>query len=189
MRIIVGISGASGVILGFHMLKALKEYPGIETHLIITEGAKITFNYETNIKIEELEKLADYVYNNNNLDASISSGSFKTDGIIIVPCSMKTLSGIASGYAENLLNRAVDVCLKENRRVVLVPREMPLSKIHLKNMKEACDLGCTIVPPMLTFYNNPQTIEDQINHIVGKILMQYEINYNKFNCWCGQSND
>jgi 4-hydroxy-3-polyprenylbenzoate decarboxylase len=185
MRLIVGISGASGVVLGYHMLKALKAYPECETHLVITEGAKVTFGLETNIKIEDIEKLADFVHNNKNLAASISSGSFKTDGIIIVPCSMKTLSGIASGYAENLLIRSVDVCLKENRRVVLVPREMPFGKLHIKNMKEASDLGCVIMPPILTFYNNPQTIEEQINHIIGKILMQFGLDHKKFIAWEG----
>ncbi|HCX62127.1 MAG TPA: aromatic acid decarboxylase [Clostridiales bacterium] len=189
MRIIVGISGASGVILGFHMLLALKEHPEIEIHLIITEGAKTTFNYEANITIEEVEGLADYVHKNNNLAASISSGSFKTDGIIILPCSMKTLSGIANGYAENLLIRAADVCLKENRRVVLVPREIPLSKIHLRNLMEANDLGCTIIPPMLTFYNNAKTVDEQINHIIGKILMQFGLEFTKFNPWNGNEYD
>ena len=189
MNIIVGVSGASGVILGYYMLKALKEYPEYKTHLVITEGAKATLGYETNIKIEDFESMADYVHDNNNLAASIASGSFKTEGIIIVPCSMKSLSGIVSGYAENLMLRAVDVCLKENRRVILVPREMPLGKIHLRNMKEACDLGCTIIPPMLTFYNNAQTVEEQINHIIGKILMQLGLNYKKFVSWSGHSDD
>lgn len=185
MRIIVGISGASGVILGYHLLKALKGYPECETHLIITKGAKRTFKMETQLSIAEVEALADFVHNDANLGASIASGSFKTDGIIVIPCSMKTLSGIASGYAENLLIRAVDVCLKENRRVVLVPREMPLGKVHIKNLKEASDLGCVIVPPVLTFYNTPRTIEDQINHIIGKILLQYGLDYKNFVVWNG----
>ena len=119
MRLIIGISGASGVVLGYHMLKALKTYPECETHLVISEGARLTFGLETELKIEDVEKLADFIHDNKNLAASISSGSFKTDGMIVIPCSMKTLSGIATGYAENLLIRAVDVCLKENRKVVL----------------------------------------------------------------------
>ncbi|MGB4438340.1 MAG: UbiX family flavin prenyltransferase [Sedimentibacter sp.] len=189
MRLVVGISGASGVILGYHLLKALKAYPDCEIHLVISEGAKVTFGLETKLKIEEVEKLADYVHSNKNLAASISSGSFKTDGMIVIPCSMKTLSGIATGYAENLLIRSVDVCLKENRRVVLVPREMPFGKIHIRNMKEASDLGCVIIPPILTFYNNPQTIEEQINHIIGKILMQFGLDHKKFIAWEGTGDD
>ena len=108
-----------------------------------------------------------------------------TDGMIIMPCSMKTLAGITAGYAENLTVRAADVCMKEGRKVVLVPREMPFSKLHLRNLKEAADLGCVIVPPMLTFYNGPKTLEDQINHIVGKILMQFGISHDKFVPWTG----
>ena len=162
MRLIVGISGASGAVLGYHLLKALKAYPECETHLVISKGAERTFQLETDLSLLEVEALADFVHSNKNMAASIASGSFKTDGVIVIPCSMKTLSGIATGYAENLLSRAVDVCLKENRRVVLVPRELPFGKIHIKNMKEVSDLGCIIVPPVLTFYNTPQTVEDQI---------------------------
>lgn len=186
MRIIVGISGASGVILGYYMLKALKSYPECEVHLVITKGAEKTFELETDLKIEDVEKMADFVHSDSNLAASISSGSFKTDGMIVIPCSMKTLSGIAHGYAENLLVRAVDVCLKENRKVVIVPREMPFGKIHIKNMLEVSDLGCTIIPPVLTFYNNPQSTEEQINHIIGKILMQFGFDYKKFIAWEGK---
>lgn len=189
MRLIVGISGASGVVLGYHLLKALKAYQECETHLVISEGARLTFGLETDLEVKDVEDLADFVHDNKNLAASISSGSFKTDGMIVIPCSMKTLSGIATGYAENLLIRAVDVCLKENRKVVLVPREMPFGKIHLRNLKEASDLGCVIIPPVLTFYNSPKTIEDQINHIVGKILMQFGLEHKKFIAWEGAGDD
>lgn len=186
MRLIIGVSGASGVLLGYYMLKALKSYPDCETHLVISDGARLTLGLETDLKIEDIEELADFVHDNKNLAASISSGSFKADGMIVIPCSMKTLSGIATGYAENLLIRAVDVCLKENRKVVLVPREMPFGKLHIKNMKEVSDLGCVIIPPILTFYNNPQTLEDQINHIIGKILMQFGLDHKKFRAWEGK---
>jgi len=185
MRIIVGISGASGAILGYHLLKALKAYPECETHLVISQGALRTFELETDLNLSDVEALADFVHNNKNMAATIASGSFQTDGMIVIPCSMKTLSGIATGYADNLLLRAVDVCLKENRRVVLVPREIPFGKVHIKNLKEVSDLGCTIVPPVLTFYNTPQTLEDQINHIVGKILLQFGLNHKKFVAWKG----
>lgn len=186
MRLIVGISGASGVIMGYQMLKALKQLPDMEVHLIITEGAVKNFECETNIEISRLAELADFTYSNKNLAASISSGSFVTDGMIIIPASMKTVAGIASGFAENLLLRAADVCLKENRKVVLVPRELPLSRIHLRNIKECADNGCAIVPPMLTFYNGSNSLEQQIDHIIGKILMQFGIEYQKFVAWQGE---
>ena len=154
LRLIVGISGASGVIMGWYLLKALHELPEVETHLIITEGAAVTFPYETN-------------------------------GMIIIPCSMKTVAGIVSGYTDDLLLRAADVCLKEGRKVVIVPREMPMSRIHLRNIKEAADYGCIVVPPVLTFYNGADTVEKQIQHIVGKILMQFHISYRDFVPWQG----
>ena len=176
MRLIVGISGASGVIMGYQMLKALKQLPDMEVHLIITEGAVKNFECETNIEISRLAELADFTHSNKNLVASISSGSFVTDGMIIIP----------SGFAENLLLRAADVCLKENRKVVLVPRELPLSRIHLRNIKECADNGCAIVPPMLTFYNGSNSLEQQIDHIIGKILMQFGIEYQKFVAWQGE---
>jgi len=186
MRLIVGISGASGVIMGYQMLKALKQLPDMEVHLIITEGAVKNFECETNIEISRLAELADFTHSNKNLAASISSGSFVTDGMIIIPASMKTVAGIDSGFAENLLLRAADVCLKENRKVVLVPRELPLSRIHLRNIKECADNGCAIVPPMLTFYNGSNSLEQQIDHIIGKILMQFGIEYKKFVSWQGE---
>lgn len=186
MRLIVGVSGASGVVMGYQMLKALRQLSGIEIHLVITEGAVKNFEYETNINISQLVELADFTHSNKNLAASISSGSFVTDGMIIIPASMKTVAGIASGFAENLLLRAADVCLKENRKVVLVPREMPLSRIHLRNIKECADNGCVIVPPMLTFYNGSDSLEQQIDHIIGKILMQFGIEYKKFVAWRGE---
>ena len=185
MRLIIGISGASGVIMGYYLLQALKQFPELETHLIITEGAIKNFECETDLKLEQVTALATYVHSNKNLAANISSGSFKTDGMIIMPCSMKTLAGIVSGYADNLLLRAADVCLKENRKVVLVPREMPLSRIHLRNLKDAADLGCGIVPPMLTFYNHSNSVEKQIQHIIGKVLMQLGLDYQGFVAWEG----
>lgn len=185
MRFIVGISGASGVELGFYFVKALKSISNCEVHLVVSDCAQKNWHLEMNRPIEELYRLADVVHSNNNMAASISSGSFETDGMIVVPCSMKTLAGIAAGYAENLIIRSADVCLKENRRVVLVTRETPLNRIQLRNMKEVADAGCVILPPMLTFYNKPQTMEDQMNHIVGKILMQFNIPSDEFIPWVG----
>ena len=184
MRIIVGISGASGVVLGLELLKALKEQ-AVETHLLISEGARITFQYETEVTLDEVITLADHYYDINDLAAPISSGSFPTDGMIIIPCSMKTLSAVAHGYANNLMVRAADVCLKENRRVVLVPRETPLGKAHLKNLLEAADNGCAIIPPMLTFYNSPHTLQDQVDFLIGKILMQFGLEHRAFKPWSG----
>lgn len=185
MRIIVGISGASGVLLGYRLLQSLRKINGLEVHLIVTDGAKKNFSYETNVTIEQLYALCDYVHADNELAASISSGSFETDGMIVIPCSMKTLSGIANGYAENLLVRAADVCLKEQRKIVLVPREMPFNKIHLRNLQIAADAGCLIVPPMLTFYNQAFTLEDQMDHVIGKVLMQFHLRPDRFHPWTG----
>lgn len=185
MRLIVGISGASGVVMGYYLLKALRQIPDMEVHVVVTEGAAKTFAYETELSVAEVTALADVVHDNTNMAASISSGSFKTNGMIIIPCSMKTAAGIAAGFATNLLLRAADVCIKEGRKVVIVPREMPLSRIHLRNIKELADCGCVIIPPVLTFYNGAQSVEKQIQHIIGKILMQFGIDYKEFVPWEG----
>lgn len=188
MRLIVGISGASGVVMGYYLLKAFRQIPSVEIHLVVTEGAIKNFSLETDLTMEQVTSLADVVYSNKNMAASISSGSFVTNGMIVIPASMKTVSGIANGFAENLLLRAADVCLKEGRKVVIVPREMPLSRIHLKNIKECAEYGCIVIPPMLTFYNDANSIEKQINHIIGKILRQFGIEFDKFIAWSGADN-
>ena len=185
MRIIVAVTGATGVEMSYYLIRALKSINDCEVHLIISEGAKITWELESSIPIDEIYSLADMVYDEHNLAAAVSSGSYVTDGMIVMPCSMKSLAGIVSGYAQNLVVRAADVCMKEGRKLVLVPREMPFSRLHLRNLKEAADLGCVIVPPMLTFYNGPKTVEDQIHHIVGKILMQFGLTYDQFKAWGG----
>ena len=185
MRIIVGVTGASGVIMSYHLLKALKAVPGCETHLIASRASETTWKCETEKPFSELTALADAVYDEEDLAAVIASGTFVTDGMIVLPCSMKTLAGIVSGYSENLLLRSADVCLKENRRVVLCPREMPLGKIHLRNMEQAAQCGCTIVPPMLTFYNGAETVEDQIHHVIGKVLLQFGLTYDRMKPWSG----
>lgn len=185
MRLIVGISGASGVIMGWYLLRALHEMPEVETHLIVTEGAAVTFPYETELSLAEVCALADVVHDNHDMAASISSGSYETDGMIIIPCSMKTVAGIVSGYTDDLLLRAADVCLKEGRKVVIMPREMPMSRIHLRNIKEAADYGCCVVPPVLTFYNGADTVEKQIQHIIGKVLIQFHLHSRDFVPWQG----
>lgn len=189
MRLIIGISGASGVVMGYRMLQVLEQIPEVEVHLVITEGAIENFKRETNLPLEEVSRLADYLHSNKNMAASISSGSFHTDGMIVIPASMKTIGCMANGIAANLLLRAADVCLKENRKIVLVPREMPLSRIHLKNLQALADYGCTIVPPMLTFYNEANTVTKQIDHIIGKVLMQFGISFENFVPWKGDERD
>lgn len=186
MRIIVGVTGATGVEMSYELLLALRK-AGCEIHLIVSRSAQMTWDYESRMPLQRMYDLADFVYQEDELDAVISSGSFVTDGMILMPCSMKTLAGIVAGYAETLILRAVDVCLKEGRKVVLVPREMPLGKIHLRNLKEAADCGCAIVPPMLTFYNGAETVREQVRHVVGKVLLQFKIDYDKFVPWKNES--
>lgn len=189
-RIIVGISGASGAQLGYHVLSALREQPETEVHLILSEGAKRTIAAETGLREAGFYALADRYYSEFDLDACISSGSYRTEGMIIVPCSMKTLSGLANGYDENLLIRAADVCLKEGRKVVVVPREMPMGRAHLKNLLTVSEYGCAVIPPMLTFYAGAQTLEAQMDQVTGKILMQFGWDYSRFRVWEGaQSHD
>lgn len=184
-RIIVGISGASGVLMGFELLKALQVQPGVETHLVVSASAQRNFELETNLTLEQVYSLADYVYDNRDMAAPIASGSFQTDGMIVMPCSMKTLSAVATGYSSNLLVRAADVCLKENRPTILVVRETPFSKVHLRNMQLAAEAGCTILPPMLTFYNGADTLQKQVEHIIGKTLLQFRLVSDRFVPWNG----
>ncbi len=185
MRIIVGITGATGVIMAYYLLRTLRKLEDCEIHLVISDAGVRNWELETDMPIEKLTELAHHLHHNKNMAATISSGSFKTDGMIVLPCSMKTLAGITSGYSDNLVLRAVDVCLKENRKVVIAPREMPMGKIHLRNMYEASNLGCIIIPPMLTFYNDSDNLDKQINHIIGKILMQFDIQSPDFVPWHG----
>ena len=185
MRIVVGVTGASGVIMSRYLLKALKSVDNCEVHLVVSEGARKTWELETGLPLLTLLNLADHVHDNKNQAASIASGSFVTDGMIIMPCSMKSLAGIVCGYADDLIQRSADVCLKEGRKVVLVPREMPFGKVHLRNLLHASDLGCVIVSTVLTFYNHPETIEDQISHITGKILLQFGLRQEGFRPWDG----
>ncbi len=183
MRLVIGVTGASGVEMSYHLLKALKEMKDVETHLIVSDSTVITWEKECSIPFEELSKQADVVYDVHNMAASVSSGTFHTDGMIIIPCSMKTLGGLASGYAENLILRAADVSLKEHRKLVIVPRETPFSALHLRNLKELADMGVVVLPPVLSFYNQPQSLEDQIKHVIGKVLSQFGLDYEGFRRW------
>jgi flavin prenyltransferase len=182
-RLVVGMSGASGAILGIEVLKVLRENPEWETHLVISKGAELTILEETEYTLDEVKGLAEKVYDINNIGESVASGTFKTEGMIIVPCSMKTVAGIASGYSDNLLLRAADVTIKERRNLVIVARESPLSTIHLRNMLVLAQAGAIIIPPMVTYYNKPLSLEDMNRQIVGKILDKFEIEVTGFNRW------
>lgn len=182
-RIIIGMSGASGAILGINMLEVLKDFPEWETHLVISEGAELTIEDETEYSVEKVKSLAYRVYDNNNMCDSIASGTFRAEGMIVIPCSMKTVAGIASGYSDNLLLRAADVTLKENRKLILVARESPLSLIHLRNLTTCAEAGAMIFPPMVTYYNKPLNIEGMNNHIVAKILDKFGIEVQGFKRW------
>jgi 4-hydroxy-3-polyprenylbenzoate decarboxylase len=182
MKIVVAITGASGIIYAIRLLELLKKL-SIETHLVFSKWAIANLDTETNYSIQELEGLATKVYDNNNLAAAISSGSFKVDGMVIVPCSMKTLAAISHGFSENLIQRAADVAMKEHRKLILVPRETPLNAIHLENMLKLSRLGVIIMPPMPGLYNRPQSLDDIINYHAGRILDQLGIEHNFIKRW------
>ena len=185
MRLIVGISGASGVIYGIRMLEMLRDQPGIETHLVISKGGKLNIKLETDRSVKDVEAMADEVHNDQNLAATIASGSFKTDGMVIAPCSMKVLSGVVNSYADTLIVRAADVVLKESRQLVLMPRETPLHVGHCRLLHEAALMGCQIAPPMPAFYNHPQTIDDLINQNVGRVLDLFGLDNSIVKRWEG----
>ncbi len=180
-NIIVGISGSSGSIFGIRILEELKK-SGVETHLVMTDVGEKVLRDETDYTKEDVENLASKVYRFDDFFAAIASGSFRTDGMIVAPCSMKTLGGIASGYSDNLLLRAADVMLKERRKLVLLAREMPLNYIHIKNMETVTRAGAVVIPPMMTFYSKPNTIEAMVMHVVGKVLDQFGIDV-KYKRW------
>ena len=182
-RLVIGMSGASGAILGITILKILQEDPGWESHLIISKGAEKTISDETIWSVEAVKALADRVYDFQDIGASLASGTYPTEGMIVVPCSMKTVGGIASGYSDNLLLRAADVTLKEGRRLILVARETPLSTIHLRNLLTVAEAGAMVIPPMITYYNKPETLEDINLHIVGKIVDKFGISLSSFRRW------
>ncbi len=185
-RVIVGISGASGAIYGIRLLEVLKATSGIETHLILSRGARVAMRHETSFTPETVEGLADTVHAPENLAASVSSGSFPSEGMIVAPCSMKSLSMIANSINDNLLIRAADVMLKERRKLVLIPRETPLHLGHLRHMTAVTEMGGVILPPVPSFYHNPKTIEDIIDQTVGKALDQLGIEHQLFERWAGK---
>ena len=181
-RIVIGISGASGVIYGVRMLSLLKE-KDFETHLILSEAGKKNIEIETNFKSSDVTAMAHFTYDNRDVGAALSSGSFLTGGMVVVPCTIKTLSGIANSYTNNLLVRAADVTLKEKRKLVLVVRETPLHQGHLRLMTMAADMGAHILPPVPSFYHQPKTIEDLIDQTIGKVFDYLGIKNDLFKRW------
>ena len=184
MSVVVAISGSSGVILGVRLLELLRGM-NLPTHLVVSDTARKVMVAETAYRLDDVERLATQVHRNDDLLAPIASGSFKIKAMAVVPCSMKTLSGIANGYSQNLIQRAADVCLKERRRLVLAVRETPLNLIHIDNMRQATLAGAIILPPVITMYSKPQTIEAMVDHILGKILDSMGIENSVYRRWEG----
>ena len=185
MKLIIGITGATGAIYGVRLLEVLAAMKDIETHLVISRAGEKTIVYETGRKISDIRKLADFSYYVDDIYAPISSGSFHRDGMIIAPCTIKTMSALANSYADNLLVRAGDVTLKEGKKLVLAVRETPLHLGHLRNMGRLAEMGAIILPPMPAFYNKPKTIQDIVDHTVGKLLDVFEIKHELFKKWEG----
>ena len=185
MVVIVGITGATGVIYGIRLLEVLAANKDIETHLVISEAGELNIKYETDWKIEAVRALADYTYDVRNVGERLASGSFKRDGMIVAPCSVKTLSALANSYTENLLVRAGDVTLKERKRLVVLVRETPLHIGHIKNMERLSEIGAIIMPPVPAFYHRPQTVQEIIDHTIGKVLDIFDIEHDLFQRWPG----
>jgi 4-hydroxy-3-polyprenylbenzoate decarboxylase len=183
--LIVGITGASGAIYGIRLLEVLSFIKNVETHLIVSEPAEAIIKYETGRSIEDVKQLASFSYDIRDIGTQIASGSFKTDGMIVAPCTVKTMSAIANSYSENLLIRVGDVTLKEKRQLLLLVRETPLHIGHLRNMERLCEMGAIIMPPAPAFYHKPQTIQDIVDHTVGKMLDIFGIEHTLFQRWPG----
>lgn len=183
-RLVVGISGASGTHLACRFIRQVKEFTPCEVHAVVTEGGRLTAGYEEPELFEETLRMADFVHDNASLGESIASGTFKTAGMVVVPCSMKTVAGIASGYSDNLLLRAADVTLKEQRPLVLVARETPMNAIHLRNLSQLAAIpNVTLMPPMMTYYHHPKSIDDMEDQIIGKIFDRFGWEYPPFERW------
>lgn len=189
-RIVVGISGASGAVIGVRLLAALRRLGTHETHLIVSSSGALTAAQELRLTRSDINQLADVVHNVREIGAAVASGSFLSDGMVIAPCSMKTLAGVANGFSDNLLTRAADVMLKERRRLVLVARETPLNLAHLRNMTLATEMGAIVMPPVPAFYAHPETIEDVVDHTVGRILDLFGIEHGEIaRRWSGLADD
>ena len=185
MRLIVGISGSTGAIYGARLVQVLRDVADVEIHLVMSDAARLTIEYETEFSADEVVSWAGRLYDNRNIGAAIASGTFITGGMVIAPCSMRTLSAVATSLNDNLLTRAADVCLKERRKLVLVPRETPLHLGHLRLMADVTQAGAVVLPPMAAFYHRPKTVLDVVDHTVGKILDQFGIEHELFERWSG----
>jgi len=182
-RLVVGVTGSSAPQLAYTFLQALQGREDVETHLVLSRGAELSIKLELGLSAGDFEQLADVVHDAGNLGAAISSGSFKTLGMVVIPCSMKTLASIATGVSGDLVSRAADVCLKERRRLVLVTRETPLNLIHIRNMETVTLAGATVLPPVPAFYHRPETIDDLLKHTAGKVLDQFGIEHDLYERW------
>ena len=184
-RLIVGITGATGAIYGISLLRALKEISGWESHLVLTDAGVLNVWHEHKMKRREVERLADFAYHPKDIAATIASGSFLTEGMVIAPCSMKTLAAVAHAHADDLVSRAADVILKERRRLVLVPRETPLNLAHLRNMVAVTEMGAIVMPPVPAFYVMPKSIDELVQHTVGRVLDLFGVPAAKVKRWEG----
>lgn len=184
-RIVIAITGATGAVYGVRLLQVLKETPNVETHLVVSDAAVLTLHQETGLQRKEVEALADVVHKQHNIGASIASGSFQSDGMIIAPCSMKTLASVAHGLSDNLVARAADVVLKERRRLVLMVRETPFNLAHLRNMTAVTEMGGIIFPPLPSFYHQPQSIADMVDHTVARVLDLFGMEHQLAPRWNG----
>lgn len=188
-RLVVGMSGASGAALTQRFLTQMADHEGWETHLVVSTGAKRTIELELQKSLSDITALAHTVYDEKDIGAAIASGTYRTEGMVVIPCSMKSLAGIAHGFTDNLLLRAADVTLKEQRKLVLVARETPLGRIHLNNMSILAGFGARILPPMMTFYTKPQSIDDMVDHIIGKVLGEFGLEGRNFHRWHEAENE
>lgn len=184
-EIVVGVTGASAPQLAVRLLRELAESPTVRTHLVMSRAAHRTVELETELRPSDVAELADVHYTRSDVAAAVASGSFRTSGMVVIPCSMKTLAGIAHGYTEDLLTRAADVCLKERRKLVLVTRETPLNLVQLRNMTAVTEAGGVVLPPVPAFYPGPDSVADLLAHTVGKVLDQFDIDHDLFTRWQG----
>jgi 4-hydroxy-3-polyprenylbenzoate decarboxylase len=184
-RLVIGVSGASGAIYGVRLLETLAAVEGVETHVVITRGARATIEYETSHTVDDVTALADVTYDEKALGEAIASGTFLTDGMIVCPCSISTLSAVATSRCDTLLTRAADVCLKERRKLVLVVRETPLHLGHLRQMCAVTEMGAVVLPPVPGFYTRPRSVDDLVNHTVAKVLDQFSIDAGLVQRWSG----
>ncbi len=188
MKLVVGITGASGVIYGIRLLETLSNIQSVETHLVMSKDAETNIKLETGWKVEQVKALADVCYDIRDNTAALASGSFKRDGMVVAPCTIKTMSALANSYNENLLIRAGDVTLKERKKLILLVRETPLHLGHLRTMERLTETGAIIMPPVPAFYSNPKTLQDVIDHTVGRVLDMFDISHNLYDRWTGVKN-